>query len=154
MALSLLYETLETAERLELPSERWQVDASIGEAHEERGEDGPSERAFGRAALVIRRLAARMFDLGLRERYFSAPQTRSVLERSRAQEAEPDYRIRYGIRANRAWAATCLRSYSFVCLPLPFRRWQSGPGPAGIAAPVCGHLTSVFTLLSRPYDTF
>ena len=48
MAPSLLNETLETAERLELPSERWQVDASIGEAHEEYGEDGPSERAFGR----------------------------------------------------------------------------------------------------------
>lgn len=57
------------------------------------GEAGPSERAFGRAAAVIRRLAAKISDGDLRERYLSAPQTRSVLERSRAQEAEPSSRI-------------------------------------------------------------
>ena len=88
-ALSLLREALGLAEGLGLPGETWQVGATLGEVHEERGEGGPSERAFGRASVVIRRLAANMKDGDLRNGYLTAPQTRRVLEKVRDQGAHP-----------------------------------------------------------------
>lgn len=88
--LSLLHKVLGMAERLGLPGETWQVAATLGEVHEERGEIDPSGRAFGRAAVVIRRLAANMKDEKLREGFLTAPQTRRVLEKARDQVAHPD----------------------------------------------------------------
>ena len=81
-ALALLHEAFGEAERLGLPGEIWQVSATLGEEYEERGETGRSERAFGRAAIVIRRLAANMADEDLREGYLAAPQVRNVLEKT------------------------------------------------------------------------
>ena len=74
--------------------ETWQVATTLGKVHEERGEFGPSEQAFGRAAVVIRRLAANMKDENLREGFLSAPQTRRVLDMDRARETEPGFRNR------------------------------------------------------------
>ena len=82
-ALSHLREALELAERLELPGEIWQVGGALGEAHEERGETGPSERAFGRAAVVVRRLSSKIPEGDLRERFLAAPRVRRVLEKGR-----------------------------------------------------------------------
>lgn len=90
--LSLLYEALRLAERLGLPGEIWQVGASLGEVHEERGETGPAEQAFDRSAVVVRKLASKISDRNLREGFLAAPQTRLALENSRGQEAEPGLR--------------------------------------------------------------
>ena len=87
--LALLYEALELAERLGLPGEAWQVGAALGETHEERGETGPSGRAFGRASVVIRRSAANIKDQGLREGFLAAPQVRRVLEKSQDLGVHP-----------------------------------------------------------------
>ena len=87
--LSLLQEALGLAERLGLPGEAWQVGAALGEAHEDRGETGLSERAFGRASVVIHGLDANMNDEDLRKRYLAAPQVRRVLEKARAQGVHP-----------------------------------------------------------------
>lgn len=88
--LSLLYEALGQAERLGLPGETWQIAATLGETHEERGGGGPSERAFGRASVEVRRRAANIKDESLRKRYLAAPQTSRVLEKARGQGAHPD----------------------------------------------------------------
>ena len=85
--LSLLYEALGLAERLGLPGEVWQVAADLGETHEERGETGPSERAFGRASVVVRQLAPKIPEGELREGFLAAPQVRRVLEKARTQGA-------------------------------------------------------------------
>lgn len=88
--LSHLREAFELAERLELPGEVWQVGASLGETYEERGEMGRSDRAFGRAAVVVRRLSSKIPDGELREGFLAAPQVRRVLEKARDQVAHPD----------------------------------------------------------------
>lgn len=88
--LSHLCEAFELAERLELPGEVWQVGASLGETYEERGKMGRSDRAFGRAAVVVRRLSSKIPDGELREGFLAAPQVRRVLEKARDQVAHPD----------------------------------------------------------------
>ena len=85
--LSHLREAQVLAERFELPGEIWQVCTTIGEVHEGREEAGPSARAFGRAAAVIRGLAEKMSDQDLRRRYLAAPQTSRVLEKAQARKA-------------------------------------------------------------------
>ena len=87
--LSLLRGALGMAERLGLPGEAWRVGAALGEVHEERGETGASERAFGRAAAVIRRLSPKIPDGELREGFLAAPQVGRVLEKARGEEAHP-----------------------------------------------------------------
>jgi tetratricopeptide (TPR) repeat protein len=87
--LSLLYEALGLAERLGLPGEVWQVGAGLGETHEERGEIGPSERAFGRASVVVRQLSPKIPEGELRQGFLAAPQVRRVLEKSRGRVAHP-----------------------------------------------------------------
>jgi hypothetical protein len=82
--LSRLHEAFQMAKRLGLPGEIWQIGATLGEVHGERGESGSSEQAFGRASVVIRRLAASMKDENLREGFLAAPQTSRVLEKAQA----------------------------------------------------------------------
>ena len=84
-----LREAFGLAEKLELPGEIWQVGAALGETHENRGEIGPSGRAFGRAAVVVRQLAAKIPDGELRQGFLAAPQVRRVLEKSQAYGARP-----------------------------------------------------------------
>lgn len=88
--LALLREALGQAERLGLPGETWQVAATLGE---ERGEGGLSERAFGQASVVIRRLAANIKDENLRERYLAVPQVSGVLEKAQDGTTNPGARI-------------------------------------------------------------
>ena len=88
-ALALLHEALGQAERLELPSEIWQVSAALGETHEERGETGPAEEAVGRAAGIIRQLSSKIPEGELRQGFLAAPQVRRVLDKFRYRGVHP-----------------------------------------------------------------
>jgi hypothetical protein len=68
------------AEEIGLPGELWQIGARIGEIHERRGEAGEAHQSFSRASHVLKDLAARIKDEGLREGFLAAPRVRRVLE--------------------------------------------------------------------------
>jgi tetratricopeptide (TPR) repeat protein len=80
-AIDHLYEALTLAEKIGLPGELWQIRSRIGELHERRGEAEQAQQAFSRAAHVLKDLAARIKDEGLREGFLAAPRVRRVLER-------------------------------------------------------------------------
>ena len=67
------------SEEIGPPGELWQIRARIGELHEQRGETGEAREAFFRAAQILRDLAAKIKDEGLRESFLAAPRVRRVL---------------------------------------------------------------------------
>ena len=79
-ALARLREAEALAEGIGLPGELWQIRAKIGELHERRGEAGEAYQAFSRAAQILKDLAARIEDDGLRDSFLAAPRVRRVLE--------------------------------------------------------------------------
>jgi hypothetical protein len=81
-AIDRLHEAYTLAEKIGLPKEPWQIQSSIGELHERRGEAEQARAAFSRAAWTLRELAGKIGDEELREGFLSAPQARRVLERS------------------------------------------------------------------------
>jgi tetratricopeptide (TPR) repeat protein len=81
-AMDHLHEARALAEKIGLPKELWQIQSSIGELYERRGETGEARKAFSRAAQTLRKLAQKIGDEKLREGFLSAPQVSRVLERS------------------------------------------------------------------------
>jgi tetratricopeptide (TPR) repeat protein len=79
-ALGRLQKVEVLAEEVGLPGELWHMRARIGELHERRGEAGEAQEAFSRVAQILKDLAARIKDAGLREGFLSAPRVRRVLE--------------------------------------------------------------------------
>jgi tetratricopeptide (TPR) repeat protein len=79
-ALDHLYEALTLADKIGLPGELWQIQSKIGELQERRGEAEQAQQAFSRAAQILKDLAARIKDAGLREGFLAAPGVRRVLE--------------------------------------------------------------------------
>ena len=79
-ALEHLREARGLAGEIGLPGELWQIEASLGELHGELGNGAEARSSFFRAAGMVRRLADRIGDRDLRERYLSAPPVRSVLD--------------------------------------------------------------------------
>jgi tetratricopeptide (TPR) repeat protein len=79
-AIGWLREAEALAEEIGLPGELWKMRARIGELHEQRGEAGEAHKAFSRAAQILKDLAARIEDAGLREGFLAAPRVRRVLE--------------------------------------------------------------------------
>jgi tetratricopeptide (TPR) repeat protein len=79
-ALGRLRKAEVLAAEIGLPDELWQVWARIGELHERRGEADEAQRAFSRATQILRDLAARIKDAGLREGFLAAHRVRRVLE--------------------------------------------------------------------------
>jgi tetratricopeptide (TPR) repeat protein len=79
-ALGRLRKAEALAEEIGLPGELWQIRSRIGELHERRGEAGEAHRAFSRAAQILKDLAARIEEAGLREGFLAAPRVRRVLE--------------------------------------------------------------------------
>ncbi|CAA9455735.1 MAG: hypothetical protein AVDCRST_MAG58-1447 [uncultured Rubrobacteraceae bacterium] len=79
-ALGRLRKAEALAEEIGLPGELWQMRAKIGELLERRGEVGEAHQAFSRAAQILKDLAARIKDEGLREGFLAAPRVRRVLE--------------------------------------------------------------------------
>jgi tetratricopeptide (TPR) repeat protein len=79
-AIGRLREAEALAEEIGLPGELWKMRARIGELHEQRGEAGEAHKAFSRAAQILKDLAARIEDAGLREGFLAAPRVRRVLE--------------------------------------------------------------------------
>ena len=79
-ALGRLRKAQALAEEIGLPGELWQIKARIGELHERRGEADEAQRAFSRAAQILKDLAAMIEDEGLREGFLAAPRVRRVLE--------------------------------------------------------------------------
>ena len=79
-ALGRLRKAEALAEEIGLPGELWQIGARIGEIHERRGEAGEAHQSFSRAAHVLKDLAARIKDEGLREGFLAAPRVLRVLE--------------------------------------------------------------------------
>jgi tetratricopeptide (TPR) repeat protein len=67
------------AEKIGLPGELWQIQSTIGELHERRGETGEAQKAFSQAVQTLRMLAGKIGDEELREGFLSAPQVRRVL---------------------------------------------------------------------------
>jgi DNA-binding SARP family transcriptional activator len=70
------------AEKIGLPGELWQIQSTIGELHERRGETGEAQKAFSQAVQTLRMLAGKIGDEELREGFLSAPQVRRVLVRN------------------------------------------------------------------------
>jgi tetratricopeptide (TPR) repeat protein len=79
-AIKHLHEALTLAEKIGLPGELWQIQSKIGDLHERREEAGQAREAFSRAAQILKDLAARIKDAGLREGFLAAPRVRRVLE--------------------------------------------------------------------------
>jgi tetratricopeptide (TPR) repeat protein len=79
-AIAQLREAEALAEEIGLPGELWKIRVKIGELHERRGEAEQAREAFARAAQILKNLAARIGDAGLREGFLAAPRVRSVLE--------------------------------------------------------------------------
>ena len=67
------------ADEIGLPGELWQIQAGLGELHEERGESGEAREAFARASRVVRKLSGKISDEGLREGFLAAPQVRRLI---------------------------------------------------------------------------
>jgi tetratricopeptide (TPR) repeat protein len=79
-ALEHLQEARELAMRIGLPGELWQIEASLGELHEELGNGAEARRSYSRAAEIVRRLAGGIQDRELRQRFLSATPVQSVLD--------------------------------------------------------------------------
>ena len=79
-ALEHLQEARELAEEIGLPGELWQIEASLGELHEELGDRDEAHRSYSRAAEIVRRLAGGIQDRELRQRFLSATLVQSVLD--------------------------------------------------------------------------
>ncbi len=79
-ALGRLRKAEALAEEIGLPGELWQIRARMGELHERRGEVGEAHQAYSRAAQILRDLAAKIEDEGLREGFLAAPRVCRVLE--------------------------------------------------------------------------
>ena len=81
-AIDYLQEAHTLAEKIGLPGELWQIQSSLGELYDKRGEDGKEREAFSRAAQTLRELARKIGDEELREGFLSASQVRRVLRRN------------------------------------------------------------------------
>jgi hypothetical protein len=79
-----LHEARELADELDLPAERWQIDAALADAAAERSADAEAHRYLTRAADGVRGLAAGIRDPELRQGFLSAAPARRVLETARA----------------------------------------------------------------------
>ena len=80
-AIGLLQEAEALAEGIGLPGELWQIRARIGELHGRRGETEEARAAYFGAAQILRTLAGKIGDEGLREAFLSAPRVSRVLGR-------------------------------------------------------------------------
>ncbi len=69
-----------------LPGELWEVRTDLGELYVERGEREEARTAFSMVGEILRRLAGKLEDGGLREGFLSVPRIRRVLDKS-AEEA-------------------------------------------------------------------
>jgi hypothetical protein len=78
--LEHLQEARESAEEIGLPGELWQIEASLGELHEELGDRDEAHRSYSRAAEIVRRLAGGIQNRELRQRFLSATLVQSVLD--------------------------------------------------------------------------
>jgi Flp pilus assembly protein TadD len=78
-AIAHLREAVALAAAIGLPGERWQIQAALGELHDERGEREAARAAFTQAAAIVRGLADRINNDALRADFLSAPQVRRVL---------------------------------------------------------------------------
>lgn len=74
-----LHEARELAEELDLPAERWQLDASLAETAAEQGADTEAHRFLIRAADGVRGLAAGIRNVALRQGFLAAAPVRRVL---------------------------------------------------------------------------
>jgi DNA-binding SARP family transcriptional activator/predicted ATPase len=79
-AIDHLREAEALAEKIGPPGELWQIRSRMGELHERRGDVGEAWEAFFRAGQILKDLAARIKDAGLREGFLAAPRVRRVLE--------------------------------------------------------------------------
>ena len=80
--LDHLHEAHALAQKIGLPGELWQIQSSLGELYDKRGEEGKAREAFSRAAQTLRELARKIGDEELREGFLSASQVRRVLRRN------------------------------------------------------------------------
>ena len=78
-ALERLREAEALAGEIGLPGELWQIQAGLGELHEERGEPAEAREAFARASRVVRVLAGKIADEELREGFLGAPPVRRLI---------------------------------------------------------------------------
>lgn len=84
-----LHEARELADELDLPAERWQIEASLAETAAAQGADAEAHRFLARAADGVRGLAEAIRDPELRQVFLSATPVRHVL---RAARDAPDTR--------------------------------------------------------------
>ena len=78
-AIEHLQQARALAEKIGLPKELWQIQARLGELHEQRGKETEAHKAYSLAAQTLRTLAEKIENEELRERFLSAPLARRVL---------------------------------------------------------------------------
>ncbi|HEY6407325.1 MAG TPA: AAA family ATPase [Ktedonobacteraceae bacterium] len=79
-AIAHLEAALMLAEELDLPGERWQILAALGEMYQSSKNESQARQTFARAAQIVQSLADRMEDGQHRTTFLSAQQVRAVLE--------------------------------------------------------------------------
>jgi len=79
-AFGHLREAAGLAAEIGLPTEQWQIQATLGSVYETSGEQGQAHTAFGEAARIIQGLAEGIKDETLRSRFLAGAQIHPVLQ--------------------------------------------------------------------------
>lgn len=78
--MTSLNQATDLATELGLQGELWQVEASLGELHGERGQPAEAARHRSRAATIVRRLAGQLRNHERRQRFLAAAPVRNLLD--------------------------------------------------------------------------
>ncbi len=79
-AISHLQEAAQLATDLELPGERWQIQATLASLYEAIGQQEQARTTFGEAATIIQGLAEGIKDEARRSRFLAGPQIQQVVQ--------------------------------------------------------------------------
>ncbi len=79
-AIEHLHTAVQIAEELELPTERWEIQAELGRCYEACQKQRQAHDAFGKAAMIICELAENIKQERLRVRFLAQPQIQRILQ--------------------------------------------------------------------------
>lgn len=83
-AIESLQEAARLAEEIGLPGEQWSIQMALGDVYRKQGDESQTDRAFARAASLVRSLARSIGDEQQRAKFLSAELTRYVVEQATA----------------------------------------------------------------------
>ena len=88
-AISHLQEAAQLATDLELPGERWQIQATLASLYEAIGQQEQARTTFGEAATIIQGLAEGIKDEARRSRFLAGPQIQPVVQHAQGATCIP-----------------------------------------------------------------